>query len=1052
MRPAKCLSVLLLSWLVAFSCYSQYPGYGQDLFIKSDNHLRQFNYDSARHYLSVAETEFSNSKNYRLLCLAKIKQAEAAGTRELWQEIEMVLDEVGAIYQKEKLKDPQIPGLIDYNRAKVLFAQRKLTEAIDYSNKAIEVFKSLQRTPAILLSKTFILRGNTELKARQWEVGKSSIEKGMGLITDVNYANAEDYLFGKFGLGYYYYDIDMDSSFYHFKEGLERTKSYLNPNNRLMSFTYEKMGNLYKFSNEHELAHVFLQNALTIRKFHYPEVHPLISGIYNNIGLLYHRQNDFKNAIKFLNKSLDIDRQVFGNDHNMVAISLSNLGNAYKWLGQYDKALVVLEEALRIRKKLFGEYNNYYASSLNNLSLVYERIPDFDKTIFYLEKVKDIWAVTRPGDNQAKGFIEQNIASAYYNMGSYQKALHHLTVAINHKIPNFEAKDYSISPSFEQLPPSLSLNQTLHLKSTILIQKFYKEHKLEDLLLSLKTSELLLEYNEKIARAADSENSKQVYIDNVYQSFQTAIQAAYELHKQTKDDSYLEKAFNFMEKSKAFLLLENMRSQQVRSLSDIPEEIWHREDSLKLRVAQLNNEIFQEEEEQQHSNQETGKLPQLKQDRLATIMAFENLKGTIKKNHSKYFQLKYEKELISYHDLKQSVLGHDALVLEYYVGPEFTFIFGIDKNKITIFQSSAGEWLEKQISSLREMIAGKSVNIQKFNEVAHQLYDSLVRPVGEIDAFKKLVIIPDGILNYLPFEILVKHDQGDNFKDLAYLIKDHQIVYQHSTNVWHENAVKPTPAEDLDLLAFAPDFNSVQPDDQEEYQLIASRDKVRGNLTPLVGTLKELENLRDLIDGETFNGYVASEKNFKEKAGGFGIIHLATHAIVDDENPMNSRLLFTCDSLEKGEDGNLYSWELYNMPLNAQLAVLSACNTGFGKIRTGEGVMSLGRAFAYAGCPAIVMSLWPAQDEVTADIMTYFYQGLSRKLPKDQALREAKLKYLQKAEDFMAHPFYWASFVAQGDPRPISINKRLKTHWIFLTLISVISIFGIYYVIKKRNS
>ncbi len=142
------------------------------------------------------------------------------------------------------------------------------------------------------------------------------------------------------------------------------------------------------------------------------------------------------------------------------------------------------------------------------------------------------------------------------------------------------------------------------------------------------------------------------------------------------------------------------------------------------------------------------------------------------------------------------------------------------------------------------------------------------------------------------------------------------------------------------------------------------------------------------------------------------------HALVSDSLPMQSRLLFAPprDTLE---DGLLHTYELYNLHLPAELAVLSACNTGFGPLQGGEGAMSLAHAFRYAGCRSVVMSLWPAEDESTARIVDRFYAGLAEGLPKDDALRQARLAYLDDADPLHAHPYYWAHLVAIGDMTPL---------------------------------
>jgi len=159
---------------------------------------------------------------------------------------------------------------------------------------------------------------------------------------------------------------------------------------------------------------------------------------------------------------------------------------------------------------------------------------------------------------------------------------------------------------------------------------------------------------------------------------------------------------------------------------------------------------------------------------------------------------------------------------------------------------------------------------------------------------------------------------------------------------------------------------------------------------------------------------MATEKTFKNEAENYSVLHLAMHAIIDNENPDYSGLAFSTKN-DKTEDGFLHIYELYNLDIRAELAVLSACNTGSGKIQKGEGVMSLARAFFYAGCPSVVLSLWAVDDNASAVIMKNFYKYLKKGLPKNKALQQAKLDFIQQAKCNHAHPYYWAPFIQAGN-------------------------------------
>ncbi len=187
--------------------------------------------------------------------------------------------------------------------------------------------------------------------------------------------------------------------------------------------------------------------------------------------------------------------------------------------------------------------------------------------------------------------------------------------------------------------------------------------------------------------------------------------------------------------------------------------------------------------------------------------------------------------------------------------------------------------------------------------------------------------------------------------------------------------------------------------------------------TSLKHTEQEARTIARLFHGVTFLRQAATADQFKKAAPEYNILHLALHAFTDDEDPTYSGLIFSENTTGTGSN-ILHAYELSNMSLNADLVVLSACNTGGGKLAKGEGVMSLARAFRHANCPNIVMSLWQADDEATGKIMADFYRGLKNGLRKDVALQQAKLNYL--ATNRKCFPYYWSEFVLLGGSDPIS--------------------------------
>jgi CHAT domain-containing protein len=181
----------------------------------------------------------------------------------------------------------------------------------------------------------------------------------------------------------------------------------------------------------------------------------------------------------------------------------------------------------------------------------------------------------------------------------------------------------------------------------------------------------------------------------------------------------------------------------------------------------------------------------------------------------------------------------------------------------------------------------------------------------------------------------------------------------------------------------------------------------------------------------------ATVAKFKEIAGNYKILHIATHGIVDNQNPVHSRLLFSPVTMQT-DGADLQYNDLFNLQLNADLAVLSACNTGYGRNSEGEGIIALSRGFLYSGVPSLVISLWKVEDESTAAIMKSFYKYLKDGFSKDESLRKAKLDYLKKSDKLSASPYYWSGFVNIGNKDPLHLsNPSLNYLWLLLILIPV---------------
>jgi CHAT domain-containing protein len=445
----------------------------------------------------------------------------------------------------------------------------------------------------------------------------------------------------------------------------------------------------------------------------------------------------------------------------------------------------------------------------------------------------------------------------------------------------------------------------------------------------------------------------------------------------------------------------------------------HRESSLKSQIAELEKTVYEKPSGSEKTNAEAA-LFEKKQSLNTLLQNFE-------KNYPLYFKFKYNTTLADAKQL-QANLPPATAMLEYFVGDSSIFIFSITAQHLQLQRIAKPKDFEPTIQNLRQALTSAELRFLKkdfvaFSLAANKLYqDLLAAPLALLpQGIQHLIIVPDGSLNYVPFEVLGKNAGSNDFKTYPYLLKNFNISYATSANLWLEQ-IKPKGSQRLqnsalELFAgFAPSYNS-----SDTLSSINSRTRsllVRDEQYEIPGAALEVQEIARLLNGKTWLGEAATKSQFRQQAPRFQVLHLAMHSIMDDVNPLFSRLLFTQKQHEI-EGNELYANDLYNMRLPTEMVVLSACNTGNGKLRRGEGVMSLSRAFTYTGVPSTVMSLWKAPDESTRTLMLTFYQNLKMGMNKDVALQKAKLSQLASSDASSTNPFFWAGFVASGDMRPL---------------------------------
>jgi len=412
----------------------------------------------------------------------------------------------------------------------------------------------------------------------------------------------------------------------------------------------------------------------------------------------------------------------------------------------------------------------------------------------------------------------------------------------------------------------------------------------------------------------------------------------------------------------------------------------------------------------------------------------------LEENYPSYYQVKYNEQIISIENLQKS-LPENTAVIEYAFTKLENLAIVVTASNCEMINLAELADLSEQVVLYKEMMNRKNgSSIQKFRnytKFSHQLYKQLFLPLKGILEEKEinnLYIIPDKDIQTIPFEALIaspaEESEFINYNTLSYLIYDYTISYQYSATLAFNKRNKPKKTTKK-FIGFAPSFEGL---DSLAVQQLATR----GNNLSLEWTASEVKNVVENINGgSVLLNEKAAESIFKKQAKDYQVLHLATHAFTDENNPMNSKILLSkgTDSLE---DGTLHAFEIYGMDFNAEMVTLSACSTGSGKLSEGEGTMSLARTFSYAGVPSVVMSHWEVDDKVTATLMAYFYQNLANGMSKDQSLRQAKLKLIKDSNIEISDPYFWAAFVLVGNPAPIAFKSEQLWYWIMAGVILLV--------------
>jgi CHAT domain-containing protein len=806
------------------------------------------------------------------------------------------------------------------------------------------------------------------------------------------------------------------------------------------------LGTSYYNLNNFDSANYFLLKAESFPN-HFPV--PIDRArLYNALGALYYDNGNYYQSKNYFGKGLEIieDNQPF--DTLSKASISTNIATSFYRLGQYHEALALYRKILGYH--VFSNYIymnmgrantalNKYQEALscfrkvnpnevpgvfNEIAFTQIQIAKPDSAAWFLNRFQSFVRKDGTKINILDMGINQSYrAELFVQQHLYSAALKTLQQAILIFSGNFKNQDIFVNPAnFTGSFAYYKLFDALFEKAIIFGMLYDQNGKEENLRASFDAYESTLTLLGYIEKNFDTDDAKILLKKKSREVYQKALLASLELYRLHPKDHYLEKAFLISERNKGSIMAASLKERSFNSFGDGKEaKLMEQERNIKYNIARLNVKTDQ--------SQDSKTLESLAREKSDYEIELSQLQKEFEKNNA-FYKLKYED---SYPDVKelQDHLTNDQALISFYTTAKALHVFIVTKKDFVYTQIDSLALLEKNIEDWLNLLRFTESGRKFKGEITgSRLYNLLIQPIqSAMPEKKEWIIIPDGILYYLPFESLPANSQDNS------ILETTAVSYQFSSRFILAGQASASSSAEYRVLAFAP-FAGKD---------IGQDSSVLNNLKQLPASADEIAGLQ----GAIYLDSSATKAQFLKQINKFPIVHLATHAFADMSNPAASYVAFYPQKKSAVED-YLFLEELYGLNMDAtKLVIISACETGKGELVNNEGVISLARAFTYAGCGSTVNSLWKADDRSTSAILKQFHIYLQHGYGKSKALQQAKLDFI-KSNAIYKSPDYWSNLILIGNIDPICQTQR-PSIWKVLILSSTLVLLSSLFLIQLRR-
>jgi CHAT domain-containing protein/Tfp pilus assembly protein PilF len=786
------------------------------------------------------------------------------------------------------------------------------------------------------------------------------------------------------------------------------------------------MGVAYNNLGDDKEAHKYLMQALPLRRSTRDRQGEMAT--LEGLGGVYNRRDEKQKALDCYKESLSIAEDI--KDTRVRSTLLNNLGGVYGSLGEPGKALDHYQRSLPLKKQIKDRRGE--AITLSNIGTAFRQLGDLDKALDHFDQAREIFHEIKDHKREATSY--NNLGSTYEAKGrtkdaldSYLKALsisrlpaNRVTAAaalnnIAGILDDLGRKEKALEYYEQSFEILRELGARRH-QATTLSNIASLEAGRENLKEALKRINAAIDILESLRGDVVAEELRSSFFASVHNHYEFLISLLIRLHKQDPSGKYDEMALQTSERGRARGLLELLNASQAQIKKDVDPNLLEQERSLQQRLnakAASRTILLSRPYTAAEATAAANEIEQLTTE-------YQDVQARIRKSSPRYAELMQPQAL----DLRgiQKQLDPNTLLLEYSLGNIQSFLWLVSANEVKTYELPKRKEIEELCSRYSDLVISTTdAQNSELTEIGSRLSQMLLGPVAAMLGQKRLVIVANGALQYLPFAALP--DPGLSTQtNVSALILRHEIVNLPSISVLASlrSATGNSKSAPKDIIVLADPVFSAS-DERVKAKAVQAMLVEKNALERLPATRSEAADIVALAPVSRTKkalDFAASRELVKsEELSNYRYVVFATHAVLDSSHPeLTAIVLSLVDENGNSRDGYLRAHEVYNLNLSAELVVLSACKTALGKEVKGEGLIGLTRGFIYAGAPRVVASLWSVKDESTATLMVSFFRRMIKEGKRPaEALRLAQIQMLTSTK--WRAPHYWAPFIIQGEWR-----------------------------------